>query len=97
MNIRFIDTEENVFMRFPLLFLIILALLTGCNEQQPSGNVVARVNDQVLTIEMIRANYDSSRTLTQGDIQQYANRWIANELLFQEARASGYDVSDDIQ
>lgn len=97
MNIRFIDTEENVTIRFPLLFFIILLMFSGCTEQQTSGNVVARVNDQVLTMEMIRENSDSSQLLTQGDIQQYANRWISNELLFQEARSRGYDASDEIQ
>ncbi|MFA5834474.1 MAG: peptidyl-prolyl cis-trans isomerase [Bacteroidota bacterium] len=90
-------TEESVY-RFPLFFFSLLLLLViGCTEPEQNGSVVARVNNQSLTMEMIKANVDPSRTLTQNDIQQYASRWVTNELLYQEAQQRGYDVSEQIQ
>lgn len=94
-NHRF--TEESV-LRFPLFFFsLILAALLGCTETQPNGTPVAKVNDRVLTVEMIRANAGTSQPLTQNDIQQYAKRWVTNELLYQEAQQRGLDGSDAIQ
>jgi parvulin-like peptidyl-prolyl isomerase len=86
-----VHSQASAFVFFALLFF------AGCVQQQAPQNIVARLNDQTLTLEMIRAQMDSSQQLTQEIIQQYANRWITNELLFQEARQRGLDISDDVQ
>jgi hypothetical protein len=89
--------EESA-VRFPLfIFCLFLGLTLGCTETQPSGTPVAKVNDHILTVEMIRGNASASQTLTQNDIQQYAKRWVTNELLYQEAQLRGLDGSDAIQ
>jgi hypothetical protein len=86
--------EESA-VRFPLfIFCLFLGLTLGCTETQPSGTPVAKVNDHILTVEMIRGNASASQTLTQNDIQQYAKRWVTNELLYQEAQLRGLDGSD---
>lgn len=64
---------------------------------EENGTVVARVNDKVLTMEAIRSHLNPSQQLTQSEIQQYANRWVINELLFQEAQQRGYDGTDQIK
>lgn len=85
-------------LRFPFFFLIVLlTMFTSCSQEQQSQQIVARVNDQVLTMEMIRSQVDSSRTLSTVELQQYVHRWVTNELLYQEARQRGYDVSEEIQ
>lgn len=91
-------TQEESVPRFPLFFLLFLLLFTaGCTTTEENGTVVARVNDRALTLESIRANSDPSQQLTQSEIQQYANRWVINELLFQEAQQRGYDESEQIR
>ncbi len=96
MNCQYHQEESG--LRFPLFFFgIMLLFFAGCSEPEQSGTVVARVDNQMLTMEMIRANVDTSRALTQNDIQQYANRWVTNELLFQEAQQRGYDISEQIK
>lgn len=85
-------------LRFPFFFLIVLlTMFTSCSQEQQSQQIVARVNDQVLTMETIRSQVDSSRTLSAVELQQYVHRWVTNELLYQEARQRGYDVSEEIQ
>lgn len=89
--------EESV-LRFPLFFLLVLLVAAaGCTKTEEQGTVVARVNDRVLTLEAIRENSDPTQQLTQSEIQQYANRWVINELLFQEAQQRGYDESEQIR
>lgn len=95
---RWNDIKESVIRRFPFFFLgAILSLISGCDERQPQERAVARVNDQVLTAEMIRAQSDTSRKPSNDEVRQYVNRWVTNELLFQEARQKGYDASEEIR
>lgn len=95
---RMAFTKESVDRRFPFFFLVV-ALLTaaGCDRNAGGGTVVARVNNSVLTMEMIREQTDSVRTLQDDEIRQYINRWITNELLYQEAQQRGFDETESIQ
>ena len=90
-------SEEGVSIRLPLFFFIVAIFTAGCTQEQTTGNVVARVNNQTLTMEMVRANSNGVDQLTQDDIRQIANRWITNELLYQEAQQRGYDAAEHIQ
>lgn len=92
------SAEESV-LRFPLFFFCITLLAaSGCTEQQSAGTPVAKVNDRILTVEMIRGNAGTaSQTLTQNDIQQYAKRWVTSELLYQEAQLRGLENSETIR
>ncbi|MBI5464681.1 MAG: hypothetical protein HY966_07010, partial [Ignavibacteriales bacterium] len=92
------STQEESVRRFPLFFFcLVVGLAAGCTETQPNGTPVAKVNDRVLTVEMIKGNSSSSQPLTQNEIRQYAKRWVTNELLYQEAQFRGLDGSDAIQ
>ena len=90
-------SEESVFVRFPLFIYIITIFAVGCTQEQSTQNIVARVNNQTLTMEMVRERSNTVNELTQDDIRQIANRWITNELLYQEAQQRGYDVAEHIQ
>lgn len=90
-------SEESVLIRFPLFIFIISAFAAGCTQEQTAENVVARVNNQTLTMEMVRSGSHDVNQLTQDDIRQIANRWITNELLYQEAQQRGYDAAEHIQ
>ena len=95
---RWNNIKESVLRRFPFFFLgASCVILFGCGEQHQNGRIVARVNDQVLTLEMIEAQSDSSHKPSNDELRQYVNRWVTNELLFQEALHKGYDASDEIR
>ncbi len=90
-------SEGSVFTRFPLFIFIITLFAAGCTQKQTAENIVARVNNQILTMEMVRENSSGVDELTRDDIRQIANRWITNELLYQEAQQRGYDDAEHIQ
>jgi hypothetical protein len=93
-----IRTWEESVPRFPLFFLFaLISVLAGCTKTEENGTVIARVNDNVLTLEEIHAHSDPSRPLSPSEVQQYANRWVINELLYQEAQQRGYDESEQIR
>ena len=90
--------KESGDRRFPLFFLVaVLALLSGCGETAQDRRVVASVNTRVLTMEMIRSQTDSSQKLTDAELQQYVNRWVTSELLYEEAQRKGYDETEEIR
>lgn len=87
-----------MFARFPFFFLIAGSLvLAGCSNERSSDKVIARVNNHVLTQEMIASQIDTSRAASDEEIRQFVNRWVTNELLFQESQRKGYDVSEEIR
>ncbi len=90
-------SEESVLIRFPLFIFIFTIFAAGCTQKQSTENIVARVNNQTLTLTMVRENSNGVDQLTQDDIRQIANRWITNELLYQEAQQRGYDAAEHIQ
>lgn len=57
---------------------------------------MARVDDQVLTLEEIHARFDSARGPSEAQVHEYIQRWIVNELLFREAVRQGFDRSEDV-
>ena len=71
-------------------------ILIGCQPQEQAATAVARVDDQVLTLEEIRARFDSTQGLSEAQVHEYIQRWIVNELLFREAVRQGFDRSDDL-
>ncbi|KAB2923248.1 MAG: hypothetical protein F9K22_09480 [Bacteroidetes bacterium] len=85
------------FLRAYTVPLLLLLLLAGCTEPAPQGEVVARVNTTVLTTEMVRESAGPGRVLTDDEVRQYANRWITSQLLYEEAKARGYDETEGIR
>jgi hypothetical protein len=92
------NIKESACPRFPFFFLAVTSLmLAGCNTERSSDKVIARVNDRVLTQEMIASQIDTARRTSDEEIRHFVNRWVTNELLFQESQKKGYDVSEEIR
>lgn len=72
-------------------------MFSACTQQEEQKNTIARVNNEVLTDDMVRQQMDSTTMLKPALVQQYANRWITNELLYQEAKRQGIHTSEDVE
>jgi peptidyl-prolyl cis-trans isomerase C len=83
---------HRLWLCIPLLALICVS----CNRQSSQGREVARVNDQPLTLEMIRQHLDTSRGVSEMQVRMFTNRWVNSELLYQEAKRLGIDNSDQV-
>jgi len=82
----------------PSLLIIGAVLLAGgCREPEPPPVTVARVDDQVLTLEEVQSRFDSTRGPSEAQLYAYIQRWILNELLYREAVRRGMDRSADME
>lgn len=73
-----------------------LLLLTACRERESTKTAVARIDNQTLTLEDIRARFDTSRGVSQAQLQQYIQRWLTDELLYREAVQRGLDQTKEL-
>ena len=79
--------------------LFLPAILISCSEEPPASKVAARVNNSELTVDMIK---DEIPEELQGKIksihlQEYVNRWIDNQILYQEAKRRGLDKNKNVR
>jgi len=77
--------------------LVLSVLGTGCADDAPSGDYVARVGDRTLTREdLARSLTDRPTVLDSVEAaSQIVERWVTNELLFQEALDRGLQDEAD--
>jgi hypothetical protein len=79
------------------LFVVLVVLTTiGCSKSAPDKTPVARIDNQMLALEEIRAHIDTSREPSQAQIQQYVQRWLTEESLYREAIDRGLDHTDEM-
>ena len=78
------------------LLVALIIVVTGCSKKETSRTQVARLDDQTLALEEIRAHADTSRELSQAQIQQYIQRWLTEESLYREAVDRGLDQTDEM-
>jgi hypothetical protein len=76
----------------------VLLLLTaiGCSKNAQDKTPVARLDNQTLVLEEIRAHIDTMREPSQAQIQQYIQRWLTEESLYREAIDRGLDRTDEM-
>ena len=79
---------------FFALLLVITAI--GCSKIAPDKTPVARIDNQTLALEEIRAHLDTTREPSQAQIQQYIQRWLTEESLYREAIDRGLDHTDEM-
>lgn len=72
------------------------ALFIGCDQSERPATPVARIDDQVLTLEEIQARFDTTLGPSEAQVYEYIQRWIVNELLYREAVRQGFDRSEDL-
>lgn len=68
----------------------------GCSKTESNKRPVARLDDQMLALEEIRAHIDTSREPSQVQVQQYIQRWLTEESLYREAVERGLDRTDEM-
>lgn len=79
------------------VILVAAALvLVACNRNGTPETAVARIENRTLTMQEIRAQFDSTRQPTETQIQQYLQRWVADELLYREAIRRGIDQQPSV-
>lgn len=84
--------------QFLVLFVsAVLTVLPGCQKPQQPRTPVARIDTETLTLEEIRSRFDSSRGVSPAQVHEYIQRWLTNELLYQEAVRRGLDQTDDLE
>lgn len=79
-----------------LLAVILVATVAGCSKKEPGKTPVARLDNQALALEDIRAHIDTSREPSQAQIQQYIQRWLTEESLYREAVERGLDRTEEM-
>jgi parvulin-like peptidyl-prolyl isomerase len=79
------------------LFGFLLSITAiGCFKNEPDKTPVARLDNQTLVLEEIRAHIDTTREPSQAQIQQYIQRWLTEESLYREAIERGLDRTDEM-
>jgi hypothetical protein len=81
-------------IRIHSILLFTLAFTFGCQRDKPDA-VLARVGDAVLTEQNLRKHFDDFKSITETELRQYIQRWINEELLYQEACRKGIDKTED--
>jgi hypothetical protein len=71
-------------------------VIVGCQKPQQPRTPIARIDSQTLTLEEIEARFDSSRGISQAQVHEYVQRWLTDELLYQEAVRRGLDQTEDL-
>ncbi|MGD0036082.1 MAG: peptidyl-prolyl cis-trans isomerase [Bacteroidota bacterium] len=84
----------NLSKSFFAFLLVITAI--GCSKNAPDKTPVARIDNQTLALEEIRAHLDTTREPSQAQIQQYIQRWLTEESLYREAIDRGLDHTDEM-
>jgi parvulin-like peptidyl-prolyl isomerase len=83
---------------FLIAFLVTFSILWSC-QKKPEGKIIVKVNNSALTEEQIEEflppEYKSSVTLEQK--KSFVQKWIENELLYQEARKKKIDQKKELQ
>ncbi|MBI5021286.1 MAG: peptidyl-prolyl cis-trans isomerase [Ignavibacteriales bacterium] len=81
-------------IRILCILLLALAIPIGCQREKPDV-VLARVGDAVLTEQNVRKHLNDFKSITETELRQYIQRWINEELLYQEACRKGIDKTED--
>jgi hypothetical protein len=80
----------------PLTGIASIFFMASCSEESKQSREVAKVDGQVLTVDMIHRQLDTSRGISEAQVRMFAGRWVNTELLYQEARQQGLDNSDQV-
>jgi hypothetical protein len=77
------------------LLVILFIIAAGCSKTESEKTPVARIDNQTLLLEEIRAHIDTSREPSQVQVQQYIQRWLTEESLYREAMDHGLDKTEE--
>ncbi|HTP80387.1 MAG TPA: peptidylprolyl isomerase [Bacteroidota bacterium] len=74
----------------------VLLLVTMSCQREKLKTAVARIDDQTLTLEDIRTQFDTTRGVSEAQLQQFIQRWLTDELLYREAVRRGMDQTPEL-
>lgn len=77
--------------------LLACALLSACQQPQQARTPVARIDNLTLTLEEVESRFDSSQGASRAQVHDYIQRWLTQELLYQEAVRRGLDRTRDLE
>lgn len=78
-------------MYYAILFFIISSLwMWNCGSLERNEEIVAKVGEAVLTLDDLKMRMEHEG-VAKDRTEEYIERWIDQELLYQEARKSGLD------
>ncbi len=83
-------------MRSSAFLLLAVLFVAGCGRQESGKTPVARIGGRTLTVEEIEAALRTEGDLSQAQMQQFMQRWIADELLYREAASRGFDQAEEV-
>jgi len=83
-------------IRSSIVFVLLVFLAVGCQQKTETNTALARLDNRTLTAEDIHVRFDSSKGITEAQLQQYVQRWLKDELLYREALARGFGNSKEI-
>ena len=89
-------------MKFITFYILIFITVLSCNYQQKEEieeNIVAKVNNDFLTLEELRSNFTEERwnELTLDEKREFINDWIQLSLLAQESERLKLDKRMEIK
>lgn len=79
-----------------MVTVCVCVALMGCQKRESAQTPLARIDDQTLTLEKVRAEFGSSRNVSSAQLHEYVSRWINNEILYREAMRRGLDKRETI-
>ena len=79
-----------------LFAVLFITTAIGCSKNASDKTPVARIDNQTLALEEIRAHIDTTREPSPAQIQQYIQRWLTEESLYREAIDRGLDRTDEM-
>jgi parvulin-like peptidyl-prolyl isomerase len=71
-----------------LWFCIVVIVLVGC-KRQPEGKIIAKVGNSALTLDEVKSWIDTSITPYNDKVNAYVNKWVEDEIFYQEALEKG--------
>ena len=78
------------------IVLVLAVVLLSCREKPAQEAAVARIDNRILTMQDIRAQFDSTSQPSEAQVQQFLRRWVADELLYREAVRRGLHQTPDV-
>ena len=79
-----------------ILAVPFVIMVAGCSKTEKGKTPVARIDNQTLALEEVRAHIDTTREPSQAQIQQYIQRWLTEESLYREAVNHGLDRTEEM-
>ncbi len=76
--------------------VFLMFIVQDCGKRPPASPVLARVGDDVLTLDEAFLHIDTTRGNRSNQLRQYVAQWVNTELLYQEAKRKGIDNTEQV-